>query len=479
MPPLPGFIGGAYLARSPNVAADRLVNLYPEVVDGAKGKHVAALYGTPGLRRTHELSGSGAVRGLYTTTDGRVFGVRGGSLYELFAGGTSVSRGTLLTTTGPVSMADNGTQLAIADGTRGYVLTLASNSFAQITDADFPGTSRFVFLDGYFCFPIPDTGQFGITGLYDGTSVDALDFATAEGSPDLTVTVLADHRELWVFGTRTIEVFFNSGDPDFPFDRIQGAFIEYGCGAAESVAALDNTIYWLGSGERGQHLVFRATGYQPQRISTHAIEHAISTYTEASRAGARAYTYQSEGHSFYVLGFDEATWAYDVSTGLWAERARLKSDGTLGRHRAACYTAGLGMNLVGDFENGNVYELDPDTFTDSGTAIPRIRTAPHVSQDLNYLFHHALTLDLETGVGDGTGQSPGDDPQIMLTFSDDGGHTFSSERWVSAGKIGNFRHRAIWRRLGRSRDRVYEVRYTAPTKVVFINAKLDATAGRS
>ena len=481
MPNLPAFIGAAYMARSPNVAADRLINLIPEVVETPKGKHVAAYYGTPGLRLTHTLSGSGGIRGLATvSTTGRVFAVRGNTLYELFSGGTSLSRGTLNTNSGAVELSDNGVQLVMVDGTNGYVLTLATNVFQVITDPDFPAAKQIQFLDGYFVMPIPNTGQFTITSLYDATQVDALDFATAEGSPDLLVSLRVDHREVWLFGTRSIEVWFNSGNPDFPFDRIQGAYIEYGCGAPFSVAQLDNTIYWLGSDERGQHMVWRAQGYQPQRISTHAIEFALAGYSPASIAAARAYTYQQEGHSYYVLNCDEATWTYDMSTGLWHQRAFLAENGTLERHRVQVYTAGLGLHLAGDYADGRMYEMDLDTFTDDGQEIPRIRTAPHfAAEDLQWLFHHRFQLDLETGIGRDGGAQPGVTPQLMLRFSDDGGHVWSNEKWVSAGALGNYRHRALWRRLGKSRDRVYEIRQTDPVKTAWINANVTVSGGIS
>lgn len=477
MPELPAFIGAAYVARSPNLAADRLVNLYPEVVETPKGKHVAAFYGTPGLRRTHTLPGSGGVRGLYAvSTSGRVFAVRGDRLFELFAGGTFVERGVLGTADGVVGLSDNGLQLLVVDGVQGSVLTLATNAFQVITDPDFPATTQVQFLDGFFVMPIAGTGRFTITSLYEATQVDSLDFATVEGSPDLIVAHHVAHREIWFFGRQSIEIYYNSGNADFPFDRIQGAYIEYGCGAPGSVATLDDTLYWLGSDVKGQHMVWRANGYQPQRISTHAIEFAIAGYTAASRAGATAFAYQQEGHSFYQLNFDEASWAYDVSTGLWHQRGVLDAEGTLARHWAQVYTAGLGEHLVGSYADGRIFALDLATFTDDGQEILRIRTCPHFALDGNPVFFDEFRLDLETGVGLQSGQ--GVDPQLMLRWSDDGGHSWGNELWRAAGKQGQYRQMAIWQRLGMSYDRVFEVRQSDPVKTAWINAHVRARAGR-
>ena len=284
--------------------------------------------------------------------------------------------------------------------------------------------------------------------------------------------MIADHRELWLFGESTTEVWFDSGDVDFPFSRIDGAFMEVGCSAAASVAKIDNSIYWLGNDERGNGTVWRANGYTPSRLSTHAIEHQLSTYSRID--DAKAFAYQQAGHSFYVLTFPTAnrTWAYDVATGLWHERAWHDSAGIQHRHRANCFASFAGRLLVGDWENGNIYALDLDTYTDNGDAIHRIRVSPHISHpDYRWLFFASLQVDLESGVGLVEGQ--GSDPQAMLQWSDDGAHTWSNERWASIGAMGHYKCRTAWNRLGKSRDRVFRLSITDPVKVIILGASAD------
>ena len=481
MPALPAFISPAYQARSLNLAADRLINLYPEVVETTKGKHVAAFYGTPGLRRTHTLPGSGGIRALYATArQGRVFALRGSRLFEVFAGGTWVQRGAVTTASGSAMMADNGLQLMIADGGRPHILTLASNAFAQVTDPDMPNIEQVHFLDGYFVFSFPNSGRFGITSLRQGFEVDALDVATAEASPDNIIAMSVDHRELRLFGSHTSETWFNSGAVDFPFERIAGALMEYGCGAGMSPANLDNTVYWLGSDARGQHMVWRAQGYQPQRISTHAIEFAIASYPAASRAGARAFGYQQEGHSFYVLCFPEGTWVYDVATGLWHERAQLLPDGLFGPHRAHSHCVGLGEHLIGDLADGRVYAYDLDYFFDDEDELVRLRSCPHfAAEDLQRLRYAWAQLDLEAGVGRDGGLEPGRLPQLFLRFSGDSGHTWSQPKTSSTGRLGEYRYRALWRRLGQHRTRTLEIRQSDPVKTAWINFHLHVQNGLS
>ncbi len=213
-----------------------------------------------------------------------------------------------------------------------------------------------------------------------------------------------------------------------------------------------------------------ANGYRPTRISTHAEEFAWSQYERID--DAIGYTYQQEGHVFYVLTFPmgNATWVYDASTQLWHERAwRNPADASLNRHRSNCQMAFGGKIIVGDWENGNLYSLDLDTYTDNGAILPAIRQAPHYSSgDNTWMIFDRFWLDLETGIGLATGQ--GSDPMVMIAWSDDGGHTFPNEVMVPAGKVGEYRRRAVVPRVWKSRDRVWRVTITDPVKRILIGA---------
>jgi hypothetical protein len=278
-----------------------------------------------------------------------------------------------------------------------------------------------------------------------------------------------------VFGTDSVEVWYNAGLANFPLTPIQGAFNEIGCVAAFSVAKLDNTLFWLGTDARGQGIVYKANGYAGIRVSTHAIEYAIAQYGNISNA--LAYTYQQEGHSFYVLTFPSAnaTWVYDVSTQAWHERAGFEN-GAFTRHRSNCQCNFGGNIVVGDFQNGNIYTLDLNVYADNGDIQKWLRSwraLPTGQNNLKRTAQHSLQLDCETGVGLNTGQ--GLTPEAMLRWSDDGGHTWSNEHWREMGKIGQYGYRTIWRRLGMTlkiRDRVYEVSGTDPVKIAIMGAEL-------
>jgi hypothetical protein len=372
-------------------------------------------------------------------------------------------------------MADNGTQVFIACNGPSFIYNNTTNVFSQITDPDFPGAVTVGYLDGYFVFNEPNSQRIWVTSILDGLSVDPLDFASAEGAPDGVVGLIIDHREAWVFGSNSVEVWYDAGAADFPLQRIQGAFNEIGCIAPYSIAKLDNGVFWLGADARGRGIVYRANGYTGARVSTHAVEWQIQQYADMS--DAIAYTYQQDGHAFYVLVFPSAntTWVYDVSTQAWHERAGF-TNGSFTRHRSNCQMSFNNEIIVGDFESGNIYSFDLDVYADNGQIQKWLRTwraLPTRQNNLKRTAQHSLQLDCESGVGLNLGQ--GSDPEVMLRWSDDGGHTWSNEHWATIGKIGQFYRRVFWRRLGMTlklRDRVYELSMTDPVKIAIVGAEL-------
>ena len=470
-------LGSSYVARSINAADNRMVNLFPEVVPEG-GKEPAFLNRAPGLQFQQTI-GTGPIRALWAhQTNGSDFYVVSGTEFYKVTGLTATpTKLGDVTGTGPVSIADNGTQIFLACNPDGFIYNEVTNVFAQITDPDFTGAVTVGYLDGYFVYNEPNSQKVWVTQLLDGTSVDPLDFASAEGSPDGLVGLIVDHREAWLFGTDSVEVWYDSGAADFPLQRIQGAFNEIGCVSAYTIAKMDNGLFWLGTDARGQGIVYRANGYTGVRISTHAIEYAIAQYGNIS--DAIAYTYQQEGHAFYVLTFPSgnATWVYDVATQAWHERAGWDTPlGQFTRHRSNCQCNFGGNIIVGDYENGNIYTLNLNVYADNGGIQKWLRSwraLPTGQNTLKRTAQHSLQLDCESGTGLITGQ--GSDPELMLRWSDDGGHTWSNEHLSKMGKIGEYYRRVFWRRLGMTlklRDRVYEVSMTDPVKVAIMGAEL-------
>jgi len=467
-------LGQSYVARSVNAADSRMVNLFPEATPQA-GKTAGFLNRAPGLRLLETL-GTGPIRGLWSPDPNGLYAyvISGNAFYRIDTSYNAEVYG-YVSGTGQVSMAYNGTQLFIASNPDGYIFNMTTLIFAPITDVDFPGAVTVGYLDGYFVFNEPNSQRVWTTVLLDGSSVDPLDFASAEGSPDGLVSLIIDHREAWLFGTNSVEVWYDAANAGFPLTRIQGAYNEIGCVAAYSVAKLDNGVFWLGGDARGEGIVYRTNGYTGQRVSTHAIEWQIQQYGDIS--DAIGYTYQQDGHAFYVLIFPSAgaTWVYDVATDNWHERAAWVN-GEYTRHRSNCQMAFNHQVIVGDYNDGRVYAFDLETYSDEDQPQRWLRSWRALPQDQNTLVRtaqHSLQLDAETGVGLNSGQ--GDAPEAMLRWSDDGGHTWSNEHWSSMGAIGAYGTRTFWRRLGMTnklRDRVYEVSGTDPVKIAIVGANL-------
>lgn len=487
--PVP-FSRNAYESRSRPLSSQRLVNLYAEAAP-EDGKSPIVLYGTPGQitfgaqstidtelgepLKTEDgdallLESSLPVYGMHVMGS-TLFVVTGGQVSIMDSAGRFESIGDIGLNSSFVQMEDNGTETVIlkSDGTA-YIAT--TTSVTEITDPDYQLASSVTVMDGYHIFSKQKSGQFFISGLNDAANYDALDFATAEGRADDIVRVFADHRELWIFGKETIEVWYNSGNKDFPFERIQGAFIERGCAAKLSVAKEANTLYWLGD----DLIIYQARQYLPERISTHAIEKAL--LEKDNIEDAVSFIYTQEGHKFYILTFPASggTFVYDIATGLWHERESFDKN----IWRACTHAFAFGKNLVGDCEVGLVSELVLDVYQENGETIRRIAQSPNMFAGNNRFIIDMLRIDLDAGVGlvgDHSLALDGD-AIAMLSWSDDGGHTFSNERFASFGKVGEYKNRLVWRALGQSRQRMFRITITDPVKVAILGAYVDVRTGR-
>lgn len=465
------FLSASNKTRSLVSNAQRCINMYPEIGTPDAAAPMT-FYGTPGRKLWSTVPGDGPIRGIYETSKGQLFAARGAGLYRL-SGTEWIFVASLGSSTTPVSASDNGLSAVFVDGsTIAPTVNLATLAVGAMSGPGWYGSDYVDFLNGFFIFNRPGTGQFYWSGSY-ALTLDPLDFATGESTPDKVVRAIRDHNEIWLFGEKSLDVYSPSGSASAAFEAISGAVQETGCAAAGSVAPMDNTLYWLGNDKRGGVMIWRANGYSPARTSTHALEEEIRRYPRLD--DAIAYSYQQSGHSFYVITFPTAkkTWAYDAATQLWAERAYRLTNNQYEHVRDSCYCFYQRRHLVGDRENGNIYELDLDTYTDNGAVIPRVKSFQHISQANVIQFFRRMTLDMQVGIGSELEQ----DPKVWLRWSDDGGNTWSSPLVTSLGKTGEYSLKPYFDRLGRGRDRVFEVSTTAIGPIVLQGAFLDLELG--
>lgn len=537
MTKLPGFVGPSYTSQSLSIDAQRSINLYIETDESGFGKSKASLIGAPGLV-TFGTCATTPVRGMLSagaplTTGARLFAVGGSKLIEFSSGGAPTVRGDVGDDTAhtPAQMFPNGTQLLIVSagvayidngssvapchfsGTTGTVnttavahsvvtwvsgtvfnavdqgagesitingvvyviltytdtthVTLSSNAGAQAGAVYFlPVLARTgALIDGYFIVQKPNSKQINISAINDGTSWNPLDFAVKEGYPDNIGAILGDHQELWLMGESTIEPWSDTGNAAFPFVRDPGAVIPMGTAAPWSGCRFSDGVAWIGADTRGTAVAYLARGFVPQRVSTYAIETAWSAYSTI--ADAIGWAQEWQGHQFWWITFPtaNATWVYDATEKMWHERGWWNGS-SIDKHRARCHAHCYGKHLVGDHTTGVIYQMSAAAYDDIGTSIHAIRTAPHISDNDGWSFFKTFRLDMEN--------SGAVNPS--LDWSVDGGFTFGTARTTVSGAAGVFA-RYDWRRLGRSRDRIFRITITAAVKRALVDAYIDLATG--
>jgi hypothetical protein len=343
------------------------------------------------------------------------------------------------------------------------------------TDGAFSGGNTVDIVDNYFVYNRPASQQFAASNPLSPIT-PALSFSSKDGAPDNLVSLIVDHREVYCLGEQSSEVWVDVGSFPFPFQRIPGTSTQHGIAAKFSVSRLGNSFAYVSRNNRGEAQIMMMNGYVPTRISTHAVEQTLlNQYID----DAISWTYQQEGHECYVVSFPtlDLTWVYDISTTMWHKWLSIDTTNTYHRHRGNCCAVFNGKVYVGDFDNGIIYLLDPSNFTDNGGEIRRLRRAPHIVTDFQREYLDELQIQFQPGVGNQS--DPGQSPQAMLRWSNDGGSTWSNEHWTSIGAVGLYKNRAIWRRLGWARDRVFEVVVTDPVNAVIISSNLKASQGEN
>lgn len=462
-------------SKSPNITAAHRINLYYDIQADLDKTQVVA-YNTPGLQLFNNL-GASPTRGMHWFEAFNILCVvQRGNLFIVAADGTSTMY-TLSPTdiSGYVSMANNGNygslgkQLCIATGTAVYIYDAVTHAITNVlTTGANPipyAADTVTFLDGYFIANRINSGQFYISTAYDGLSWDGLNFATAESNPDNLVAVVADKGYLALFGTSSVELWANTGEALFPFSRVQGAPTNSGLASRWSLSYANGFSTGLFRNKQGALSICQLQGYQVTPISSTDIDYIINNYNTPTNCVG--FGYYLNGRPFYQITFieDQKTWLYDFSSGAWSQ---LKSWG-ISRH-----TADLGCSfdtkfIVSDYNDGQLYILDPDVFTDNGQPIERELTSGHVfAATRNNMTIRRLRLDMEGGVGLTT------QPTVMLQISRDGGNTYGNEKWTNLGTSGQNYKRAEWRRLGHARDFLFKIRITDPIKVVLIAAIVEA-----
>lgn len=482
-------ISNAYAGKSVIASGQECINLYAEINASIDLQAPAKVtyYPTPGTILYSDPNFLRGARGAYRTSIGTAYYVVGPNLYFLASDATLTKIGVIADRQSIVKFADNGLVVVLVDGLDGYVIDMTNNNVGVIIDPNFYGADYVALLDTFFIFNRPLTNQFYISiGNADYTlltttgAFDPLDIAAKAGFNDPIVGIASVHRELWLIGNLTTEVWIGTGAADFYFQQQQGAYINHGCAAPFSIATIDVLVFYIMQDQQGNGIVIQGQGYDVTEISTPRIVSEFKSYTTLN--DAIGFCFQIEDHPFYCLIFPIAnkSWMYDLKTKQWNEWNWLDSNGVLNRHRANCCMFANDAIVVGDFETGQLLKLDANTLTDYSIATPtgpivRTRTFPHMVSNNNRITYNSFDADMEVG----TTTEDDFEPQVSLSWSDDKGKTYGNPVMQGMGAKGDYLTTISWNRLGQARDRVFKLSWSTANKTALNGGFVDSSPART
>lgn len=485
MPKFEAFVGGSYVSQSPISDQELLMNWFVEYMESQGATSRASLYPTPGVESFATALAIGC-RAMFTDDQtARTFAVMGASFVEVLSGGTTVVRGAVAVDANPATISTNGVgggQLLITSGDVAYSYDLASNT---LTVELASGATMGAVLYGYGLVFDKTTGTVFLSDLFDLTAWDPTQFFQRSINTDpwqaMSVT---PYGYICLPGTQTGEFWYNAGTSPIPFAPDPSGNFSRGIAATFSIQQLGDSVVWLSRGNEGDNTVVKASGFSPDRISTHAVEIAISQYGDTSTVeDAIGQVYGEHGHLFYLLTFPtaNATWCVDdrlpLNVNRWHQRGTwISEDNRYVYWRPVYHTFAFGKNLMGDRETNVIYNMNHDLTLDvDGRVIRRIRRCPAVIADHARITIAMLEILMNSGLGLASGQ--GSDPTVMLRVSRNGGRTWGNEHACSAGKQGEYWRRVFWQNLGQGRDFVFEVSVSDPVSWKLTEAYLKVRPG--
>ena len=465
------------LSESAAITAERRINCLVERRAEAD-RTTYAVIGRPGLSSFISTLGNSPSRGLWAVNSlatPLLFTVNQGTLYSINNAGVVSIIGTIGTTAGDVSMADDGTYLVLVDGTNGYWYNMQTpGALTQIVDGNFTTNPQTVcWMDQYFIVTAGDSRQFQLSQI--SPSVDPATWPaiqinfTGTGASALQAGI-ADHSTLHLFAQEYTEYWQNTGSPDFPFAAIPGSAQEFGLASPWSLTKYDNSLTGVFRNKMGGVNVSKMSGFRLERLSDHDIEYILANYSAASIGSCTGYAFMIGGHPLYLVNFpNEATWVWNGLSQTWTEWTDPDGERFWGNKFAVFQ----GRLCVADYRDGNIYQFSLSTFDDNGSLVRTELVSKHIWQDDKYVGIQRIQIDIESGSGLAVGQ--GSAPVMDLMVSKDGGRSFYSVGFSSMGAIGEYTTRVVWNSLGAARDWVLKLRVTDPIHRVITGASAEVT----
>ena len=456
-------VGARAVDRALMVNNQRSINWRPEV-EGDGAKSTLTLKPTPGMIRKLR-AGNGPARSRGVVFKGAAYFVSGRNLVKVDTAWNATIIGTLNTGSGFCSIVAGRNYILVVDGGDGY--TWDGTSFATVTDGDFPAAPQVCgYLDGFYIVNTASSDAWNISANEDPTSWAALDFSRADAAPDDAVGIVTTYRDVYLVGSYTTQVYYNSGNAQFPFDQYANGVLEFGTPAPFTIARAGGVIFMLAQHDESGLTVLAVNGFQAQRITDPDLADFLSQMDPTTVSQAYAYAYTEADQTFYVLTFpgDDITFVYHMEQKMWHEW----SSNGMGRHRSLGYVRFNNCHLVGDSIDNRVYALDSRTYTDDGEMITRKRIGTVMARDGRDFTVDSFEIELGRGTALLSGQ--GSDPQLMFRYSDNGGLRWSRRSLLSLGTRGDGSRRAILNKLGQMSAFTPEISITDPVEAIVIAA---------
>ena len=476
-------VGGQAVSRSVVVNNQATIN-FIQAIKGKGAKAPIVLETAPGYV-DQGVVGDGPIRtGLMVNSSirpasvkGELYGVYGSKLIDHTSDIGNLEIGTLSAPglNNRVRMARGRQYIAMVDGVNGW--TWDGTTFAQITDLDFPGQvgagapTFMLYLDGFFIVNDALTDNFFISAVEDPTSWNALDFDAASVSPDNALAMASQVSLLWIIGDETAQAYYNSGNPDFPYDIVLNATQEVGILAPQSLADSDDGIFYLATTPEGGRFVYQISGQAGRVITEDEQEQFLNTLEDPTTA--YGFIYKQAGKSFYCLqlgpspGKTSSCLIYNIKAQAWETREIVNGEGwRVGGHGILD-----NQNVAGSRLQGRYGILDLNEYQDSGQEMVRTRRSQVFHVLNNSIDFWALIVDIQGGIG--TATSP--NPILKMRYSNDAGQTWSDWLQENCGGVGQYNRRIVFDQLGSGRNRLFEIQLSDAVNLTIIGAYAEIT----
>jgi len=356
--------------------------------------------------------------------------------------------------------------LIVTDGTTLKEIT-SGGAITTCADADLPSphVAAPIFIDGYLFLLKSGTADVYNSDLNNPQSWTAGNFLTAEMSPDTCVTISRLNNYMVVFGSNSIEYFWDAAEATgSPMRRNDTPFKNTGyLGGAINFA---NRIYFVGNENESEPSVYMLEDFKINKVSNEAVTRYLSSLSTAY-SGYKSSFISFNGHVFYLLNAGSKTMVMELETKLWT-RWDWQDSGN-GFLMLAAFNTKSSSSYKAIFAlsgTGQLYKFSPTIYQDSGTNFTcTVITPTNEFDTLNRKFWHRLTVWAD---------EPSAASNLNISWSDDDYQTFNTPQAINLKQ-----DIPCLYRLGQARQRAFKFTYTDNHPMRLKQVEVDINIGQT